>query len=172
MAKASSNDPAPRASDLVSQIKARVGDTLPATIYRDRVRTQRTRSYRLNAPARATPIEILHTLLGVELRIGSRRISCPDRATARYLSVFARLGVGEVAIPYDITVISRLADDLESGWFQILALIEHLTRDRPPQFRSRVRLQIVEEQRQEIGDAGAGPAIPEFIQNTRQRPRR
>jgi hypothetical protein len=54
MAKASSNGPAPRASDLVSQIKARVGDTLPAAIYRDRVRTQRTRSYRLNAP-RATP---------------------------------------------------------------------------------------------------------------------
>jgi hypothetical protein len=118
------------------------------------------------------PVEILHTLLGVELRIGSRRISCPDRATARYLSVFARLGVGEVAIPYDITVISRLADDLESGWYQIEALIEHLTRNRSPQFRSRVRTQIVSEQRNEITEAGAGPAIPEFIQNTRQRPRR
>src|SRR4030095_13292442 len=98
------------------------GDQLISVIYRDRVRAIRTRSYRLDAPVNRTDVEIMHTLLGVELKIGKRRLLCPDLAMARYLSVFARLGVAEVATPYDITQVSRLADDLESSWYRMLTL--------------------------------------------------
>ena len=54
-------------------------------------------------------------MLGIELKVANRRLLCPDLATARYLSVFARLGCDVIAVPYDITQISRIADELESG---------------------------------------------------------
>lgn len=111
----------------------------------------------------------MHTLLGVELKVGKRRLLCPDLATARYLSVFARLGVVAVAVPYDITKISRLADDLESSWFRMQMLIEHLAAGRSERFRRKVSDGLIADQREEVAALGAGPAIPEFNQNTRQR---
>jgi hypothetical protein len=120
----------------------------------------------------SAPVEVLHTLLGIELKVGRRRVSCPDLATARYLSVFARLGVGGVAVPYDITKISRAADELESAWQRTLLLADHLTEGRAAPFRSRVRAGVKREVKREIEEAGAGAAIPQFNQNTRQRPRR
>ena len=158
-----------RADDLAGEIRRLMGDQLLAAIYRDRVRTLRTRSYELQAPAKGVPVEVLHTLLGVELKIGKRRLLCPDLATARYLAVFARLGVESVAIPYDITQISRLADDLESSWFRMIMLVDHLTAERSARLRSRVRAHLIEDQRGEVARLGAGPAIPQFNQNTRQR---
>jgi hypothetical protein len=68
----------------------------------------------------------MHTLFGIELLVGKRRLICPDLATARYLSVFARLGCQQVAVPYDITRISRIADQLESAWHQMMLLVDHL----------------------------------------------
>ena len=158
-----------RAEDLVAEIEKLMGDQLIAHLYRDRIRPLRTRSYALNAPGKAVPVEILHTLLGIELKIGKRRLLCPDLATARYLAVFAKLGVPEVAVPYDITQISRLADDLESSWFRMLMLAEHLTAGRSERLRNRVIAGLVADQRQEVAALGAGPAIPEFNQNTKQR---
>lgn len=111
----------------------------------------------------------MHTLLGVELKLGKRRLLCPDLATARYLAVFARLGVAETAVPYDITQISRLADDLESSWYRMLTLVEHLTAGRSERLRSRVSAGLIADQREEVAALGAGPAIPEFNQNTKQR---
>lgn len=160
-----------RAEELVAEIEKLMGEQALATIYRERVRPLRTRSYQLNAPAKAMPVEILHTLLGIELKIGKRRLQCPDLATARYLSVFARLGVTAVAIPYDITQISRLADQLESSWYRMLTLTEHLTVERSSRLRARVFSALLTSQRQQIVESGAGPAIPQFIQNTKQRRR-
>src|SRR5436305_3014373 len=156
---------------LVAEIKSQLGDEWPARIYGERVLSMRTRSHAVPPAARNAPVEVLHTLLGIELKVGRRRISCPDLATARYLSVFARAGVSEVAVPYDITKISRLADELESAWQRMLLLADHLTRGRATSFRSRVRTAVAREAKREIEEAGAGAAVPQFRQTTRQRPR-
>jgi len=158
-----------RVEEIAAEVKRQMGDQLISFIYRDRIRVTRTRSYRLDAPAKKTDVEIMHTLLGVELKIGKRRLSCPDLAMARYLSVFARLGVPEVATPYDITQVSRLADDLESSWYRMLTLVEHLAVEQSARFRNRVLAILIAEERNGIIEAGAGPAIPQFNQNTKQR---
>jgi len=157
---------------LVADIKNQLGEEWPARIYGKRALAMRTRSHGIPALTRNAGVEILHTLLGIELKVGRRRIACPDLATARYLSVFARAGVSEVAVPYDITKISRLADELESAWQRMLLLAEHVTQGRAVTVRSRVRSAVVREARREIGEAGAGTAVPQFNQNTRQRPQR
>ena len=151
----------------VAEIESELGEQQLATIYVERIRTQRTRSFKLNATARE--VEILQTLLGVELKIGKRRMSCPDWATARYLAVFARLGVTEIAVPYDITQISRLADKLESGWFQMLSLGEQASQGQTPRWRNRLLKALLSRQRATVTAAGAGPATPQFIQQTKQR---
>lgn len=158
-----------KTDDLVAEVRQLMGDQLISIIYRDRIRTIRTRSYKLEASAKKVAVEVMHTLLGVELKIGKRRLLCPDLATARYLSVFARMGVAEVAVPYDITQISWLADDLESSWFRMLMLVEHLTATRSDRLRAKVANALIADQRAEVLALGAGPAIPEFNQNTRQR---
>lgn len=157
-----------RAEDLVAEIEKLMGEQMIACIYRNIIRPLRTRSYQLSASGK-TEVEVLHTLLGIELKIGKRRLLCPDLATARYLAVFARLGVQEVAVPYDITQISRLADELESSWYRMLTLAEHLTAERSSRLRGRVRNDLLAHQRQQVLAQGAGPAIPQFIQTTKQR---
>jgi hypothetical protein len=154
---------------LCARVREMVGDEWLPQIYRERVRTLRTRSFRLPSASDGSQVSVQHTLLGVELKVGRRRVSCPDLATARYLSVFARAGCAEVAVPYDITKISRLADDLESAWQRAMLLAQHLTEGRAKGFRTRVRKRLVEEMRRELEDAGAGAAVPQFKQDTRQR---
>jgi hypothetical protein len=143
------------------------GGTL-ASVYRDRVLAQRTRRYEIGA-ASATGVEILHTLLGIELKLGRRRLLCPDLATARYLQVFARLGVAMVAIPYDITQVSRAADELESAWHRTLLLADHVSSGRSDRLRALVRSRLVARTRVEVEELGAGAARPTFVQTTKQR---
>jgi hypothetical protein len=154
---------------LVSEVRERLGDEWPPRIYRERILPLRTRAHAVPVAAKNASVEVQHTLLGIELKVGRRRVSCPDFATARYLSVFARAGVAAVAVPYDITKISRLADDLESSWQRTLLLADHLTEGRADTFRSRVRSATLKAVKQEIEAAGAGTAVPAFNQNTRQR---
>lgn len=154
----------------VAELKSRLGEEWLPSLYRERILTLRTRSHAVPAAVKNAPVEVLHTLLGIELKVGRRRISCPDLATARYLSVFARAGVEGVAVPYDITKISRLADELESAWQRMLLLADHLCAGRARAVRARVRSAAVKEARREIEEAGAGTAVPQFNQNTRQRP--
>src|SRR6185369_14886342 len=90
-------------------IQQQLGETWLPRIYRDRILKLRTRSYHFDSAKPQASIEIQHTLLGVELKLGRKRLLCPDLATARYLSVFARIGCQDVALPYDITKISQLA---------------------------------------------------------------
>jgi len=158
-----------RVEDIAAEVKRQLGDQLISVIYRDRIRAMRTRSYRLDAPMKKTAVEVMQTLLGVELKIGKRRVLCPDLAMARYLSVFARLGLAEIATPYDITQISRLADDLESSWYRMLTLVEHLAVEQSARFRNRVLAILIADERKGVSEAGAGPAIPQFNQNTKQR---
>lgn len=157
---------------LVAELRDALGEEWPPRIYRERILSTRTRSHALPAASRNAAVEVQHTLLGIELKIGRRRVSCPDLATARYLSVFARAGLTAVAVPYDITKISRLADELESAWQRLLLLADHETRARAATFRARARTAALREVRREIEEAGAGTAVPSFNQNTQQRPRR
>lgn len=130
-------------------------------IYLNDIRSKRTRSVRMDVPERENSPDILHTLLGVELKVGKLRIACPDLATARYLFVFARIGCREIAIPYDITRISRIADDLETAWHRMNLILEGAS--------IRARNKTVKQLRDEIAAVGAGEAMPEFVQTTKQR---
>jgi hypothetical protein len=154
---------------LVEEIKASLGEMWLPRIYRERILPMRTRSHQLQAATKSADVDIQHTLLGVELKTGRHRMSCPDLATARYLAVFARAGCTDVAVPYDISRISRLADELESSWHRMLLLVEHVAGRREQNFRSRLRNLLIKDARREIMEAGAGAAIPQFNQNTKQR---
>ena len=153
------------------KIHEQLGDTWLPRIYRERVRKLRTRSYHFEKPGAAARVDIQHTLLGVELKVGRRRLLCPDLATARYLSVFARIGSSDVAVPYDITKISQLADELESSWYRMLLLVEQEARGRSARFKGRLRGLLLAKIRAEIDEAGAGARVPEFKQDTKQRPK-
>ncbi|HYG08330.1 MAG TPA: hypothetical protein VD835_00015 [Pyrinomonadaceae bacterium] len=158
---------------LAAEIKETLGEAWLPRYYRERILPLRTRSHQIQAAANVRPeqVNVQHTLLGVELKIGRRRITCPDLATARYLTTFARAGCTEVAVPYDISRISLLADELESGWQRMLLLVEHLAGARNKAYRTRLRNSLIADARREIAEAGAGTLIPQFNQNTKQRRR-
>ena len=153
----------------VAEIKEALGELWMPRIYLEKILRLRTRSAHLSFPAKVKNVEVQHTLLGVELKAGRRRMLCPDLATARYLSVFARAGCADIAVPYDITQISRLADELESSWHRMVLLIEKAGEKRTPAFRSRLHALLLQDLRAEIREAGAGTPVPQFNQNTKQR---
>lgn len=162
----------PTADAVAARVREEMGEAWPGAFYRQRILTLRTRSHEVHAATRGAAVEVLHTLLGVELKVGRRRLSCPDLATARYLSVFARAGCTKVAVPYDITKISRLADELESSWQRMLLLAAHHAEARGEQFKRRVAAAAIALARRDIEEAGAGTAVPQFNQETSQRRRR
>jgi hypothetical protein len=154
-------------TELLSEIQEAMGDAWLPQIYRERILKMRTRSYEFAVlPSNPVP-QIQHTLLGIELKVGRRRMLCPDLATARYLSVFARAGCRSVAIPYDITKISQVADQLESSWYRMLLLADRLASNLASQ--TRIRRMLIAKVREEVTAAGAGPRNPEFEHNTKKR---
>lgn len=159
----------PRVEESVQKIQEQLGDTWIPRIYRERILKLRTRSYHFETATPAARVVIQHTLLGVELKIGRKRLLCPDLATARYLSVYARLGCKDVAVPYDITKISQLADELESSWYRMLLLVEQEANAQSASFKGRLRGLLLAKIRTEILEAGAGARVPEFRQSTKQR---
>ena len=150
------------AEGYAEQIQEKFGEAWLPRIYRERILRLRTRSYHFDVVNSKARIVIQHTLLGVELKIGRRRLLCPDLATARYLSVFARIGVTDVAVPYDITKISHIADELDSSWYRMLLLVEQEAGKESPRVRSRLRGLLIAKVREEIAAAGAGTKMPEF----------
>jgi hypothetical protein len=160
------------ADELLIEIENTMGESWLPTIYVNRILKLRTRSYAFPAGAKPTrkfdAPQIQHTLLGIELKVGRQRMLCPDLATARYLAVFARAGCAAVAIPYDITRISHLADELESSWHRMLLLSDGVANGRSEAFGTRVRRLLIGKVRDAIAQAGAGTRIPEFKQSTKQ----
>jgi hypothetical protein len=156
------------ADDLLMEIESTMSESWLPEIYRDRILKLRTRSYVFPSMAKQSAPEIQHTLLGIELKVGRKRMLCPDLATARYLAVFARAGCEAIAIPYDITRISHLADELESSWHRMLLLADRLAGNRSEAFAARVRRLLIGKVREAIAVAGAGARIPEFKQSTRK----
>ncbi|MBK8465186.1 MAG: hypothetical protein IPL32_05090 [Chloracidobacterium sp.] len=142
------------------KIRETLSDDWLPHVYKTKVRLQRTRSVHLNIAARENKAEILYTLLGIELKVGRRRFSCPDLATARYLRVFARIGCHDFAIPYDITQISGIADELETSWQRSLVLAEGKPSNRTA---------LVKALRSEVNAYGPGDPMPLFDRETRQR---
>ena len=155
--------------DIALEIREKLNEIWLADIYRNKIRSLRTRAYTLGIPERENLTEIQHTLLGVELKVGNIRLACPDLSTARYLQVFARLGCQEIAIPYDITRISTLADELESSWQKIWLHFADLTAEKTPSAIGRMRSTLVKEIRHELNEIGAGEKMPQFKQSTKQR---
>src|SRR5688572_8466388 len=146
----------------VDDIKREMADGWLPTLYSTKVRTLRTRAYSLEIPERENAAEIMHTLLGIELKVGRRRFACPDLATARYLRIFARLGCREFAIPYDITKISAIADELETSWQRLLLLASSSPT-------GRLRSQAIKAIRDGIKEIGPGEKMPAFKPSTGQR---
>jgi hypothetical protein len=144
----------------IDGLKANLGELWIPQIYRDKVRAKRTRSFAMNISERENSPEIFHTLLGIELKVGKLRVATPDLATARYLCVFARLGCKEVAVPYDISQISGVADLLETGWQRMNLMLQGAT--------TRTRNLAIKTIREEIAETGAGESIPEFDTPTRR----
>ena len=155
----------------VQLVQEQLGESWLPRIYRERILKLRTRSYHFESAKPAARVDIQHTLLGVELKVGRRRLLCPDLATARYLSIFARLGCQDVAVPYDITKISHLADELESSWYRMFLLLEQEARAESQPFKARLRGLLIAKIRAEILEAGPGTRVPEFRQTTKQRMR-
>ena len=155
------------ANDLASAVETMMGDSWLPQIYRERILKMRTRSYEFPPLPKGAAPRIHHTLLGIELKAGRRRMLCPDLATARYLAVFARLGCRMVAIPYDITKISQVADELESSWHRMFLLVDELARDES--LRTRTQKVLLTRARAEIKAAGGGARVPEFAGSTKQR---
>lgn len=155
--------------DYVAQVVDQLGESWLPYIYRERILKMRTRSYHFATLPARPQVEIQHTLLGVELKAGRRRLLCPDLPTARYLSVFARAGCKDVAIPYDITKISHLADELESSWHRTYLLADRNAADRNDAFKARIHGLLIAKIRGEISQAGAGRSAPEFNRATKQR---
>lgn len=140
-----------------------------AALYAEKIRTLRTRSCTLEIPERENDVQILHTLLGIELKVGRRRFACPDLATARYMRVFARLGCRSFAIPYEITRISTLADELETVWQRLLLTLETESTALTDQQRKRALGRLLKLIRIQLDDIGPGDKMPEFKQSTKQR---
>ncbi len=149
--------------DIAAEICADLADEWLPTIYREKVRSQRTRSYHLEIPVRENRADIQYTLLGIELKVGKRRFACPDLATARYLRVFARLGCRNFAVPYDISQISGIADELETSWQRSLVLAKTKAPDDDAALRS-----VIKALRAEITAIGPGDAMPLFDRETKQ----
>ncbi len=153
----------------VNDIRASSSGVWIPDIYEAKVRSERSRSRTLDIPARENDATIQYTLLGIELKVGKRRFECPDLATARYLRVFARFGCTSFAIPYDITRISVIADEMETAWQTMLLIIDAQTRGISDGAKSRLRGQVLRSMRDEISEIGAGPAMPEFERKTAAR---
>ena len=155
--------------DIAAEIRTGLADDWLPQIYREKIRTQRTRSLSLDIAERENAADIIYTLLGIELKVGKRRFACPELSTARYMRVFARIGCREFAIPYDITQIPAAADELETAWQRTLLVLAERTGNRPSRSVSQVRANLVRDIRRELAEVGAGDAMPLFDRETKQR---
>lgn len=91
-------------------------------IYRDRVLPLQTR--RVTLLGRKCKAVLMKTFLGYELQLGRKRITCPDLITARYLRIFAELGVRTIEIPYNPTRTASILPDLEESFATTQQIIQ------------------------------------------------
>jgi hypothetical protein len=153
---------------VVEVLRAELGKNWIPIIYKAKVRKARTRRYTFQIPPRENKTSIQNSLFGIELQIGKTRIACPEIETARFLSIFARIGCAEIAVPYDFTKVAEVADELESAWRKLILLLESKSHDLPTQTRGKVRAGLLREIRNEIAEIGAGALKPDFPIKTKK----
>ncbi len=104
--------------------------------YGEEVLSGRTRVVSL--PGRKCEPRILNTFLGFELQVAQKRITCPDMSTARYLKIFAEIGMPSIKAPYDPTLTASVVPQFEQSLKKIkdLLLEENLNRK---QHQSKLR---------------------------------
>ncbi|MFQ5740324.1 MAG: hypothetical protein ACE5JX_15055 [Acidobacteriota bacterium] len=66
---------------------------------------------------------VLHTLLGFEVKLGRKRITCPDIVSARYLKIFGEIGMKSIRIPHDPSRTAILVAGLEYALGHIKELL-------------------------------------------------
>lgn len=71
--------------------------------------------------------EIFNTFLGYEIIAAGKRIICPDMTTARYIQIFAEIGLKEVAIPYDVTRTQEILPNLERAFASLKLILNFFT---------------------------------------------
>ncbi len=104
--------------------------------YGEEVLPERTRVVSL--PGRKCEPRILNTFLGFELQVAQKRITCPDMSTARYLRIFAEVGMPSVRAPYDPTLTTCVLPQLEQALRKIKDLLLEENLDRK-QHQSKLR---------------------------------
>ena len=104
--------------------------------YGEEVLSERTRVVSL--PGRKCEPRILNTFLGFELQVAQKRITCPDMSTARYLRIFAEVGMPSVRAPYDPSLTTCVLPQLEQALKKIKDLLLEENLDRK-QHQSQLR---------------------------------
>lgn len=106
-------------------------------LYRKEVLPHRRR--RVQLPGRKCRPQILYTFLGFEVKAGKKRLTCPDLTTARYLKIFAEIGLAEVYLPYDPTRTARILPGLESAFQRIQEELLQTPLPSPRRQGARIR---------------------------------
>jgi hypothetical protein len=90
--------------------------------FRKEILQGKTRTVRLLG--RKCEPQLLYTFLGFEVKLGPKRLTCPDMTTARYLRIFGKLGMPEIEIPYDPSKTAQVLPVLEESMEKIDRLLE------------------------------------------------
>jgi len=78
---------------------------------------------RVELLGRKCDAQVLYTFLGFEVKMGRKRLTCPDVVSARYLCLFAELGMPDIRIPYDPTHTRLVLAGLEPALDRIKELL-------------------------------------------------
>lgn len=116
-------------------------------IYETEVLARRHR--RVKLAGRRHPAHLMQTFLGYEVKLGRKRIACPDLVTARYLALFGEIGMPAIALPYDPTVTSALLPALESAFEELRACAKNSSPRNSPFQRLKLRLLRMDERPEE-----------------------
>lgn len=92
----------------------------------------------VSLPGRKCEPRILHTFLGFELQVAQKRMTCPDMSTARYLRLFAEIGMPSVRAPYDPSLTTGVLPQLEQSLKNIKDFLLEENLDRK-QHQSKLR---------------------------------
>lgn len=98
----------------------------------------------LKLPGRRFEPRAMLTFLGHEVQAGRKRFTCPDLPTARYISLFLRIGVSRAAIPYNPVKVAAVVGPLEDA-------LGNLLKDATPS-AGRYRLARLREQVESLND--------------------
>lgn len=90
---------------------------------------QQFKTRKILLPGRKCSPQIVESFLGYEILIGRKRLTCPDMATARYLKIFAEIGMKEILVPYDPTKTAELLPGLEKKLDQIKELVSRIDQE-------------------------------------------